>query len=401
MTSRTRSVRTTALVAVLAVLAGTAFVPASAASRADSARATAARIVASAPSGGALRVVTTVTAPDGRPVVRTVRVADRAQAQRVVAAQLDDPSAVTVSMAQPVAALRSNDPLRGRQWALDRLQAETLWRRADGRATRSTPRAVVAVVDTGVDRTHPDLRGNVMRGVDVLTGGTVSGDPHGHGTHVAGIVAAVAGNRRGVAGLAPRAAVLPIRVLGADGRGSSDDVARGVLIAVDRKAQVVNLSLSAGTDDPALARAVAYAQRKGVLVVAGAGNSGCGVLFRPVQYPAAYPGVVGVGSVDADLRGSSFSSCGSWVDVVAPGRGIWSTVPRDDRLSCRDVYCALSGTSMSSPYVAAAAALAMSRRGLSAQRVAARLEETARDLGPRGKDQRFGAGLLDARRLVG
>ena len=164
---------------------------------------------------------------------------------------------------------------------------------------------------------------------------------------------------------------------------------------------MVNLSLSAGTDDPALARAVAYAQRKGVLVVAGAGNSGCGVLFRPVQYPAAYPGVVGVGSVDADLRGSSFSSCGSWVDVVAPGRGIWSTVPRDDRLSCRDVYCALSGTSMSSPYVAAAAALAMSRRGLSAQRVAARLEETARDLGPRGKDQRFGAGLLDARRLVG
>lgn len=401
MTPRTRRVRAAALAAVGAACAGTVVVPASAAPQVDSTRAAVARIVGSAPLEGALRVVTTTTAPDGRPVVRTVRVDDRAQARRVVATRLQDPATVTVSMAQPVRALRSNDTLRGRQWALDRLQAETLWRRADGRATRSTPRAVVAVVDTGVDRTHPDLRGNVMRGVDVLTGGTVSRDPHGHGTHVAGIVAAVAGNRRGVAGLAPRAAVLPIRVLGADGRGSSDDVARGVLLAVDRKAQVVNLSLSAGTDDPALARAVAYAQRKGVLVVAGAGNSGCGVLFRPVQYPAAYPGVVGVGSVDADLRGSSFSSCGSWVDVVAPGRGIWSTVPRDDRLSCPDVYCALSGTSMSSPYVAAAAALAMSRRGLSAQRVAARLEETARDLGPRGKDQTFGAGLLDARRLVG
>ncbi|MCX6408801.1 MAG: S8 family serine peptidase [Propionibacteriales bacterium] len=401
MTSRTRSVRTTALASVLAVLAGAVAVPASAAPEVGSSDAAAARIVAAAPSRGALRVVTTVTAPDGRPVVRTVRVADRAHALRVVATQLDDPSAVTVSMAQPVGALRSNDTLRGRQWALDRLQAETLWRRADGRATRSTPRAVVAVVDTGIDRSHPDLRGNVLRGVDVLQGGTVSRDPHGHGTHVAGIVAAMAGNRRGVAGLAPRAAVLPIRVLGADGKGSSDDVARGVLLAVDRKVQVVNLSLSVGTDDPALARAVAYAQRKGVLVVAGAGNNGCGALFRPVQYPAAYPGVVGVGSVDADLRASSFSSCGSWVDVVAPGRGIWSTVPRDDRLSCRDVYCALSGTSMSSPYVAAAAALAMSRRGLSAQRVAPRLEETARDLGPRGKDQTFGAGLLDVRRLVG
>jgi cell wall-associated protease len=361
------------------------------------------RIVATAVEGAPLRVVTTSTGAAGRPLVRTTPVADRTDALAVVVRALADPDVDTVSMAQPVRAAASDDTLRPRQWALDTLRAETVWRRADGSATRTTRRAVVAVLDTGVDASHPDLRGSVLRGVDVLGRGRATTDPNGHGTHVAGIVAAVAGNRRGVAGLAPRAAVLPVRVLDATGAGGSDDVARGVVAAADRRPHVINLSLSASGDDPALARAVAYAQRKGVLVVAAAGNEGCGLLFRPTQYPAANRGVVGVGSVDRDLRGSRFSSCGSWVDVSAPGGDVWSTVPSSNRLGCTGPtgYCSLSGTSMASPHVAAASALAMSRRGWSASTVAARLERTARDLGTRGRDTTYGAGLLDVRALVG
>jgi cell wall-associated protease len=203
-------------------------------------------------------------------------------------------------------------------------------------------------------------------------------------------------------GLAPRAAVLPVRVLEADGSGYSDVIANGIVRAVDRRPQVVNLSLGLGVDDPAIRRAVAYAQRKGVLVVAAAGNSACPLLLRPTEYPAAYGGVVGVGSVDPSLAASSFTSCGSWVDVAAPGGDVWSTVPTKNRLGCGSSgYCSLSGTSMATPHVAAAAALAMSRRGWSAATVASRIERTARDLGPRGKDQTYGAGLLDARAVVG
>lgn len=384
--------------ALLAALVGSLLVQAAPAGAAEPTLTRAARIVATAVAGEPLRVVVTTVDDRGRPEIDATPAASRTEALDLVVRALVDQPEATVSMARPVRATASNDPLRPRQWGLTRLQAETLWSRANGAATTSTRRAVVAVVDTGVDATHPDLRGNVLSGIDLVGGGV--GDPNGHGTHVAGIVAAVAGNRRGVAGLAPRAAVLPVRVLDASGSGSSDVVARGIVRAADRRPHVINLSLSTTGNDPAVQRAVEYAQRRGVLVVAAAGNSGCGLLRFP-EYPAAYAGVVGVGSVDSSLAVSSFSSCGSWVDVAAPGGGIWSTVPDRDRLGCSGTYCALSGTSMAAPHVAAAGALAMSRRALTAATVAARIERTARDLGPRGKDQSFGAGFLDARAVVG
>ncbi|KQP81360.1 hypothetical protein ASF35_15005 [Aeromicrobium sp. Leaf291] len=362
---------------------------------------TAERIVARAADGQPLRVVTTTLGPQGRPEISTTVVSSRDRARLLVARALRDRDVDAVSVALPVRTTASNDTLRPRQWGLTRLQAETVWTRANGAATRTTRRAVVAVLDTGVDATHSDLRGNVGAGYDVLAPGTSAADPNGHGTHVAGIVAAVAGNSRGVAGLAPRAAILPIRVLDSAGRGTSDAVARGIVRAADRRPHVINLSLSIPGDDPAVRQAVAYAQRRGVLVVAAAGNTGCG-LFGRTQYPAAYAGVVGVGSLDSSLAASRFSSCGSWVDVAAPGGGIWSTVPRQNRVGCSGTYyCSLSGTSMAAPHVAAAAAMAMSRRGWSAGTVAARLESTARDLGARGKDRTYGAGLLDVRALVG
>lgn len=358
-------------------------------------------IVDQAQPGAVLRVVTTTNGVGGRPDVRTRVAPDRAAAIELVEQALADPGVDSVSLARTVRATASNDTYRSRQWALTRLQAETLWKRADGAATSGTRRAVVAVLDTGVDAGHPDLSGNVQGGRDEVDPGTSAADPNGHGTHVAGIVAAVANNRRGVAGLAPRASVLPVRVMDARGSGTSDDLARGIVWAADRKVHVISMSLSFTGSDPAVASAVSYARRKGVLVVAAAGNSGCGLLLRTPEYPAAYPGVVGVGSVDERSQVSSFSSCGSWVDVAAPGSGIWSTTPATNRLGCSGSYCSLSGTSMATPYVAAAAALAMSRRGWSAETVAARIERTARDLGAAGKDERYGSGLLDARALVG
>ncbi len=391
--------RRTAVLAVLCAVLAATLAPAGASG--STPEETARRIVDVVAPGQPLRVVTTRTGDGGRPLVAGAPVSSRSQAVALVERALRDPDVDTVSMASRARATASNDPLRSRQWGMSRLQAETLWRTADGRATSRTPRAVVAVVDTGVDATHPDLRGNVLPGIDLVDPGTSAADPNGHGTHVAGVVAAVAGNRRGVVGLAPRAAVLPVRVLEADGSGYSDVIANGIIRAADRRPQVVNLSLGLGVDDPAIRRAVAYAQRRGVLVVAAAGNSACPLLLRPTEYPAAYSGVVGVGSVDRSLAASSFTSCGSWVDVAAPGGDVWSTVPTRNRLGCASAYCSLSGTSMAAPHVAAAAALAMSRRGWSASTVAARIERTARDLGPRGKDQTYGAGLLDARAVVG
>jgi cell wall-associated protease len=394
-----RAGRCAAVLAALVGVLATLLAPAAAsASPLDEA---ARRIVAAVAPGDPLRVVTTRTGPGGRPLVEGVPVATRAQALDLVVRALADPGVDTVSMASRARATASDDTLRSRQWGMTRLEAETLWRRADGRATSRTPRAVVAVLDTGVDATHPDLRGNVLPGIDLVDPGTSAADPNGHGTHVAGIVAAVAGNRRGVVGLAPRAAVLPVRVLEADGAGYSDVIAAGIVRAADRRPHVVNLSLGLTADDPAFRRAVAYAQRRGVLVVAAAGNWGCPFLFRPTEYPAAYSGVVGVGSLDRSLTASGFSSCGSWVDVAAPGGDVWSTVPTRNRVRCTSAYCSLSGTSMAAPHVAAAAAIAMSRRGWSAATVAARIERTARDLGARGKDQTYGAGLLDARAVVG
>lgn len=359
-------------------------------------------IVASVVGGQPLRVVETSTAPDGAPRYATTVVRDRSDAVSLVQRLLGQGR--TVSMGQPVRVAASNDPLRSRQWSLSSLRAESVWRLSAGGTTGGRRQTVVAVVDTGVSK-HRDLRRGLLTGRDFVDPGTSSTDANGHGTHVAGIVGATANNRLGIAGLAPKTKILPVRVLDASGSGSTDVVARGLVWAVDKGADVVNLSLSSGFQDAALRRAVAYAQQRGVVVVAAAGNDGGSLacLFGcPAQYPAAYPGVIGVGSVDANLSRSSFSSTGSWVDVAAPGGGIVSTVPTANRLGCAGAsYCTISGTSMASPHVAAAVAVALSRYPRwGAAGTTRRLLATADDLGPTGRDSSYGAGYLDVLGLL-
>ncbi|MCW2778993.1 MAG: Proprotein convertase in/kexin type 6 [Frankiales bacterium] len=285
-------------------------------------------------------------------------------------------------------------PVHAQQWALERVQFARAWAVTRGRGV------VVALLDSGVDASAADLRGRVLQGATFTGAGYVhhlgQADGLGHGTHVAGIVAASPATARGVSGGAPEATVLPVKVLGDDGSGWGSDVADGLVWAVDHGADVVNMSLGSSSPSEALRRAVLYAQAHGVLVVAASGNTGPDGYW---EYPSTYPDVLTVGATDPGDRAAPFSTTGPFVDVSAPGESILSTVPRS--ISATGL-ARMSGTSMSAPWVAAAAALVLAASpGLSGTQVAARLQETAEDLGAPGPDDQFGAGLVDPARAVG
>ena len=279
----------------------------------------------------------------------------------------------------------SDDTYRSLQWALTKLGAETAWPRTSGAGV------TVAVIDTGVAAV-PDLSGQLLPGVDYVTGsGNGTADAAGHGTHVAGIIAARANNGLGIAGLAPSVKILPVRVLDADGSGYDSDIANGIVYAADHGASVINLSLGGPGYSSVLAQAVSYALSKNVVVVAAAGNakqSG-----NAASYPAALPGVLAVAATDSSDAVAPFSNTGSYVKVAAPGVHVLSTVPGG--------YAYGDGTSMASPYVAAAAALVRSANGgLSESAVVTDLTTTATDLGPAGRDDASGSGLVNPLKAV-
>ncbi|MEV0003282.1 type VII secretion-associated serine protease mycosin [Micromonospora sp. NPDC050980] len=258
---------------------------------------------------------------------------------------------------------------------------------------------VVAVVDSGVDRSHPQLAGRVLPGADFLDpGGDGTRDCAGHGTGVASLIAAAP--RPGVAfrGLAPGARILPVRVSEqqvVDGRESGRTVdaagfARAVRWAVDHDADVLNLSVVLYTDDPAVRAAVAYAVRRDVVVVAAAGNLHDNGDPRP--YPAAYDGVLGVGAIGPDGVRAAFSQTGAYVDLVAPGGEVLMAAPRQG-------HHRAEGTSYATPFVAATAALLREYRPeLDAAEVAARIV-AGTDPAP-GRGEGYGAGVLNPYRAV-
>jgi subtilisin family serine protease len=354
------------------------------------------------PAGEPLTVAAIVEGPDG-PAVEQHEAPTPEAAERLVAALQARDDVMTAEVDVVMRALQEptgGDPLRDLQWALDRLRVETAWTVGDARGR------VVAVVDSGVDAAHPDLQGVVLNGFDALDPRTLgkvdpltpcpgrSWDCRGHGTHVAGIIAALVGNDEGVAGLARGAQILPVRVLDAAGYGSSSDVARGVLFAAGAGAHVINLSLGSTEPSSVLDFAVAYATRRGALVVSASGNVGH-YIPHPVVHPAADPWTLAVGATDRDDRVVAFSGRGPWLDLVAPGVDIWSARP----ISGSVAYDSDSGTSMATPYVSAVAAVVQRRHPtLSPMRLAAHLRATATDLPPAGRDPASGDGLVN---LVG
>lgn len=288
-------------------------------------------------------------------------------------------------------AIRVNDPLFKQQYAPQITRATEAWKRSTGRGVK------VAIVDTGIDPGHPDLRGNLIAGYNSLTRNANTRDDNGHGTHCAGVTAAQAGNNEGITGIAPHAKLMPIKVLAADGAGSDASVAEGIAWAVENGADVVSLSLGGPGESRVMRDAVAYAIAKGVTVVAAMGNDGT----NERSFPAGYPGVIAVGASDARDAIADFSQWGNWISVAAPGVKIMSTLPTY-KVDANDYgypmrYGAMDGTSMATPAVAGLAALLLSvHKTASPAQVKARIEQTADRVGSnRNFNPYFGHGRIN------
>ncbi|HEX5596544.1 MAG TPA: type VII secretion-associated serine protease mycosin [Micromonosporaceae bacterium] len=273
--------------------------------------------------------------------------------------------------------------IRDDQWQLKLLNAPAAWQLSTGRGV------TVAVIDSGVDASHPDLAHQVLSGADLVAeSGDGRSDPVGHGTSVAGLIAGGSADR-GVTGLAPDAKILPVRVLDEENRyDDSLIVAKAVHWAVDNGAQVINLSLGGSVKSPKLAAAIHYAFDRDVVVVACTGNQ-TDPEQTEVWYPAREPGVIavtGLNQAGDDIW--SYSLTGDAAVLAAPATGLVGARPGG--------YWQVQGTSFAAPLVAATAALIRARwPQMSAGEVVNRLINTARDLGPAGRDATFGFGRVD------
>jgi len=280
------------------------------------------------------------------------------------------------------------DPRFEEQWGLHAIHAPETWKKNGG-----TTQVTVAVLDTGVDYTHPDLANRVdaRNGYNYIDGHADPMDDDGHGTHVAGIIAAEM-NKIGIAGVSGKANVkiLPFKVLDHQGNGTMYDVSLAIMDAVDKGADVINLSLTGerGKEKPKmLQEAIDYARDHDVAVIAAAGNDG-GRVERYV--PASMPGVIAVSAVGEELELAKFSNYGSGIGFAAPGEEILSTYLRG-----RYVYA--SGTSQAAPFVSGTVALIKAAEPeLRIREIEERLRRTATDLGRKGPDEQYGYGLVNA-----
>jgi len=227
------------------------------------------------------------------------------------------------------------------QWGLRLIGMPAAWQAISGTGP------VIAVLDSGADLTHPDLSGAFVPGYDLVNGDGDPTDDNGHGTAAAGVIAARADNAEGGAGVCPSCSIMPVKVLGADGGGSSAIVAAGIVWATDHGARVISMSLGAPGRSQVLSDAVAYAVTKGVVLIAAAGNNGTTTLF----YPAAEPGVVSVAATNSADVLYDWSNRGSWVNVAAPGCNVAPAIGGSYENFC--------GTSSATPVVAGLAGLAL------------------------------------------
>lgn len=273
-------------------------------------------------------------------------------------------------------------------WGINRVHAPAAWPITEGKGVK------VAVIDTGIDASHPDLSGSVDGGYSAITKTENPADyqdDNGHGSHVAGTIA---GHRdgKGVVGVAPKARLYAVKVLDADGSGNLSDVVDGIVWAAKNHMDVANMSLGAPVDSEAMHRAVRFARGSGVVIVAAAGNSG-----GSVGFPGAYDDTIAVAASDSNDKLASFSSRGPEVDFIAPGVDVLSA-------KMNGGFISYSGTSMAAPHVAGLAALAVSQGyvGLNGpDGVFAQLKKAAMPLPTQGLTAEMqGAGMIDAGKLA-
>ncbi|MFJ1868531.1 type VII secretion-associated serine protease mycosin [Streptomyces sp. NPDC088097] len=280
-----------------------------------------------------------------------------------------------------------------RPWALQRLMLDALWARTKGKGVR------VAVIDTGVDRANPQLSGalDIGAGRDFLDpkGGDGTNDTVGHGTKVAGLIAARPQEGTGFVGLAPEATIIPVRQNDGQGNGKVDTLIQAIDHAVAKGAQVINISQDTDVPlapDSDLGKAVRRALDAKAVVVASAGNDGLGGQKRRT-YPAAFPGVLAVASSDRNNERAAFSQPGDFIGIAAPGVDMVSTVPGFGQ-------CVDNGTSFSAPYVAGVAALLRAEHPeWSPQEVVWQIQNTA-ERSVNGRDDYVGWGVVDPVRAV-
>ena len=273
--------------------------------------------------------------------------------------------------AEQVAQIVPNDPFYPMfQWNLRRIGMEQAW---DLRPDATD--VVVAVLDTGVDLNHPDLKANLLTdlGYDFINDNPMPQDDESHGTAVAGIIGAIGNNHEGVTGIAWHVKLLPIKALNSQGRGPDSAMVKAILYAADNGAKVINISSTGTRYSAALETAVQYARDKGALVVAAAGNTGNG--DNAVNYPAGFDGVLAVAAIDEHDQLASFSQRQDYISIAAPGVNVASTAWPG---AGREEYAIQSGTSIAAPHASGAAAILWALRpDLSADDIANALRSNA------------------------
>ena len=272
-------------------------------------------------------------------------------------------------------------------WGVSQINAPKVWTNNTGKNIK------VGVLDTGIDLAHPDLKSNIKGGANMIDSSKSANDDNGHGTHVSGIIAGL-NNSAGVVGVGPDISLYAIKALDKNGSGQLSDIIEGLNWAIKNKMDVVNMSLGSANTVTAFHTAITKAYNAGITLVAAAGNDSGGA----VNYPAAYSEVIAVAATDSNNNIASFSDIGPQVDLAAPGVDIYSTYKSSK-------YTTLSGTSMATPHVTGAAALVIdtpvgkydknNNGRWDPAEVQKKLEDTATDLGQRGKDSTFGAGLVN------
>lgn len=319
---------------------------------------------------------------------------------RVIALVVDVPSGAVFALkkqiyeAQMIRYVESNAKVQAQfvpndegwnlQWSPKKIEADCAWNSTIGSGS-----ILVAVVDTGVDYTHPDLAANyVPLGYNWVNNNNDPLDDNGHGTHCAGIIAAILNNTVGIAGLA-QVHVMAEKVLNADGMGIEDTVATGIIHAAEKGADIISMSLGTYSPLSLIDDAISYAYAQGVLLIAAAGNENS----NSKLFPAAYDEVVAVAATDENDSRAWFSNWGKWIEVSAPGVNIYSTIPGG--------YAFHSGTSMACPHVSGVAALIWSQfPNATRDWVRAQLRVSADDLGEEGFDKYYGYGRINARKAV-